>query len=283
YFRWRVQLRKHIRVIISTARHNLIAFYRLFSLNSFALRFFLPFMTMATAWILYRVVFGSENLKASFGVYSSLDYLTFVIIGQAIFVYMYATVFQVGRVFYWERMGGTIESLFLSPVSRRAYMLGHVCYAMLNATLDFIIIFIAGIFIFEVRITYLNPILLFIGIGMTVVSLFGVGLVVNAITLSLRDRTNTANILTLIFFIFSGAIVPIEMLPEWGKLIGQILPLTYSLKIIRGTIVPDVTIFDFTEEVLILIFISLLLLVIGFIFLIRIERSLKQKGELTVF
>ncbi|MFX0182211.1 MAG: ABC transporter permease [Candidatus Hodarchaeota archaeon] len=276
-------MKKYVRVIISTARYNLISFYRVFSLTSFALRFFLPFMTMAVAWILYRTVFGSENLKATFSSYSSVDYLTFVIIGQAVFVYIYATVFLVGRVFYWERMGGTIEPLFLSPVSRRVYMLGQVCFAMFNATIDFLVILLAGILFFEARIYYLNILLLTLGITMTVISLFGVGLVVNGITLSLRDRTNTANILTSVFFIFSGAIAPVEMLPGWGKIIGHVIPLTYSLKIIRGSIVAGMSITDFTGELMSLIVISTLLLVVGFIFLTRMEHSLKLKGEMTVF
>ena len=276
-------MKNYLRVIGSTARYNMIAFYRLFSLNSFALRFFLPFMTMASAWILYSIVFGSENLKTTFTIYSSVDYLTFVIIGQAVFVYMYATVFQVGRVFYWERMGGTIEPLFLSPVSRRIYMLGHVCFAMLNATIDFLVVFVVGTLIFGARIDQINIPLLIIGIIMTVISLFGVGLVVNGITLSFRDRTNTPNILTSVFFIFSGAIAPVEMLPKWGKMIGQVLPLTYSLRIIRGSIIAGVSVTDFIGELFTLVVISILLLVVGFVFLTRMEHSLKLKGEMTVF
>ncbi len=240
-------------------------------------------MTMASAWILYCTVFGSENLKTTFSSYSSVDYLTFVIIGQAVFVYIYATVFLVGRVFYWERMGGTIEPLFLSPVSRRAYMLGQVCFAMFNATIDFLVILIVGTLVFGAQINHLNFTLLTLGITMTVISLFGVGLVVNGITLSLRDRTNTANILTSVFFIFSGAIAPVEMLPEWGKIIGQVIPLTYSLKIIRGSIVAGMSITDFLGELVSLVVISTFLLVVGFVFLTRMEHSLKLKGEMTVF
>lgn len=276
-------MKKHIRVIIATARYNLVAFYRIFSLTSFALRFFLPFMTMAAAWILYHSIFGSESLKTTFSSYSSVDYLTFVIIGQAVFVYIYATVFLVGRVFYWERMGGTIEPLFLSPVSRRGYMLGQVCFAMFNATIDFLVILVAGTLVFGARIYHLNIILLTLGIAMTVISLFGVGLVVNGITLSLHDRTNTANILTSVFFIFSGAIAPVEMLPGWGRIIGQVIPLTYSLKIIRGSIVVGMSITDFIGELFSLIVISTVLLVVGFMFLTRMEHSLKLKGEMTAF
>jgi ABC-2 type transport system permease protein len=240
-------------------------------------------MTMATAWIFYNVIFGSEKLKTSFNSYASVDYLTFIIIGQAVFVYMYATVFQVGRVFFWERMGGTIEAFYLTPASRRAYMLGHVCYAMLNATVDFLVVLSVGIFIFGAHVDNINFPLLILGIILTVTSLFGVGMVVNGITLSLRDRTNTANILTLVFLLFSGAITPVEMLPIWGRVIGLILPLTYSLKIIRGSIQPSAAIGDFLAEIMILLGISTVLLILGFIFLARIEQSLKKQAELTVF
>ncbi len=274
---------QQLRVILSTAKYNLIAFYRIFSPTSFALRFFLPIMTMATAWILYHVIFGSENLKETFSAYSSVDYLTFIIISQAVFVYMYACIFQLGRTFYWERMGGTIEPLFLSPVSRKIFMLGHLSYAIFNASIDFVIILIAGIIVFGGKIGYLNFYTAIIGFLLLIISLFGVGLVINGITLSLRDRTNTANILTSIFFIFSGTIAPVEMLPPWGQVIGSILPLTYALHIIRGSFTPSVSTSGFTIEIICLCFISFISLIVGIIFLNRIESTLKKHGELTVF
>ncbi len=276
-------MKYHLRIIFSTAKYNLISFYRVFSLTSFALRFFLPFITMATAWILYRVIFGSERLKSTFSVYSSVDYLTFIIISQAVFVYMYACIFQLGRTFFWERMGGTIEPLFLSPVPRRSFMFGHLLFSMLNATIDFLIIFSFGTLIFGGKLASFNLSLAIIGFSLLIISLFGVGLVINGITLSLRDRTNTANILTSIFFIFSGTIAPVEMLPPWGQFIGSFLPLNYALRIIRGSFTPNISFLDFTEEILLLGVIAFLSLLIGFIFLQRIESSLKKRGELTVF
>ncbi len=270
-----------LRVILSTAKYNFIAFYRVFQAVSFALRFFMPLLSIGTAWILYNKVFQGQ-INSEFGRFAYTDYLTFVILGNAVFVYIYAGVFVTGRVMFFARMQGVLDPLFLTPMSRVGYMMGSVTMGMLNATIDFLLLLGVGI-LFGIDLSSLNPVVFLTGMAMTLVSLFGLGVVINGVTLTLRDQVNTANFLQTILYTFSGVVVPVEMMPAWAQVVSKASPLTYGLRIVRGSLHSGAALSDFTHEVLMLILISVLLFIIGIYFLRAIEKNLKKDAKLAVF
>jgi len=270
-----------LRVFISTTKYSLISFYRVFRLTSFALRFFAPLLSIGTAWILYNKVFHGQ-VRSEFGQYVYTDYLTFIIVGNAVFVYIYASVFVTGRVMFFDRMQGVLDPLFLTPMSRVGYMTGTVSAGMLNATADFLVLIGLGI-IFGINLSNLNVAVFVCGLVMTLIALFGLGLVVNGVTLTLRDRTNTSNFIQTILYTFSGVVVPVEMMPGWAQVISKFSPLTYGLRIVRGSLYGDVTLSDFQQEFAVLTLMSVILFLIGIYSLKAIEKNLKEHSKLTVF
>jgi ABC-2 type transport system permease protein len=269
-----------MRVIISTAKYNLIAFYRVFRAISLAMRFFMPLLSISTAWILYNRVFHGE-ISSEFESLSYVDYLTFIMIGNAVFVYIYGGVFETGRILYFRRLEGVLDPLFLTPMSRFAFMIGTVSISMLNATLDFLVLLFIGV-IFGMDISSINIPIFLCGLVMIIVSFFSMGLIINGVTLTLRDQVNTVNFLQTILYTFSGVVVPVEMMPSWAQIVSKVSPLTYGLKIIRGSICNETNFSDFTYEFFILFLMSAVMIVVGIYFLKIIECNLKKNSKLTV-
>ena len=269
-----------LRVVIATAKYQFIGFYRVFRAISFALRFFMPLLSIGTAWILYNKVFHGRVLS-EFGQFAYTDYLTFVIMGNAVFVYIYAGVFVTGRIMFFARMQGVLDPLFLTPMSRVGYMIGSVLMGMLNATLDFLVLIGIGI-LFGINLSSLNLGVFLPGLFMTLLALFGVGMMVNGITLTLRDQVNTANFLQTTLYAFSGVVVPVEMMPAWAQGVSRVSPLTYGLQIVRGSLRSGVTLSDFSHEFSVLLVMSVIFLVIGVFFLKAIEKNLRKNSKLTV-
>lgn len=269
-----------LRVVLSTVKYNLISFYRVFAVSSFALRFFMPLLSIGTAWVLYNRVFDGQ-VSTSFNNLAYTDYLTFVILGNAIFVYIYASVFYTGRALFFSRLEGVLDLLFLSPMSRIAFMIGAAGMGMLNATFDFLVLITVGLAV-GMDITSVNYPLCLSGMVITLVSLFGLGLVVNGITLTLRDRVNTANFLQAMLYAFSGVVVPVGMMPKWAQAVSRISPLTYGLHIIRGSFRKGAEFTDFYHDFAMLIIMSVVTFVIGLYALKAIEKNLKKHAKLTV-
>jgi ABC-2 type transport system permease protein len=269
------------RVIFSSAKYSLIVFYRVARASSIALRFFMPLLSIGTAWILYNKVFHGQ-ISSEFGQYAYTNYLTFVIVGNAVFVYIYAGVFVTGRVMFFDRMQGVLDPLFLTPMSRVGYMMGAVLMGMANASVDFLVLMGVGI-AFGIDLSSLNFTVFVCGLIMTLVALFGLGLVVNGITLTLRDQVNTANFLQSVLYTFSGVVVPVQMMPGWAQVISNLSPLTYGLKIVRGSLHSGVKLSDFQQEFAALLIMSVIMLAVGIYFLKIIEKNLKKHSKLAVF
>jgi ABC-2 type transport system permease protein len=266
-----------LRVIVAAAKFNLIITLRFFSGTAIALRLFAPIMTLGSAWILYNYIYQGA-LAPEFG---SSGYLSFITIGNAFYVFVFAAAFVVGRVMFWERATGTIEATFMTPMNRLAYMAGIMVAAALNSLIDFTAVFLIGI-PFGFQVATFNVSLFFSSMVLTALALFGVGLIVNAITLTFRDRTTTANILMILFLVFSGLVCPIELMPHWAQLISKILPLTYGLKVMRASLLKTAT-YNATYDLVVLFIMGIVYIVIGALTLKLIERNLKKKALLSVF
>ena len=270
-----------VRVVVAAAKVNLIMTMRFFSGTAIALRLFAPIMTLGSAWVLFNLVYPGL-LSPEFGsLVGTSSYLSFITVGNAFYVFVFAASFVVGRVMFWERATGTIEAAFMTPMNRLAYMAGIMIAASLNSLIDFVAVLIIGT-LFGFQIASFNSPLFLSSVLLTAAALFGVGLITNAVTLTFRDRTNTANTLMILFMVFGGLVCPIELMPPWAQMISKALPLTYGLKMMRASLL-GAEAFDPTSDIVALSILGLVYIGIGALTLKLIERNLKKKALFSVF
>jgi ABC-2 type transport system permease protein len=273
--------RHSVRVIASTARVNLIMTWRFFSWSGFALRFFTPLMTLGAAWVLYNMVYAHQSLAPAFGVaVGSSGYLSFITVGNAFYVFVFAAAFVVGRVMFWERATGTIEATFMSPMNRLAYMSGIMLAAATNSLIDFCAVFALGL-AFGFQIALFNAPLFLSSLLLTAFGLFGIGLITNAVTLTFRDRTTTANSLMILFMVFSGLVCPVELMPSWAQMISKALPLTYGIRLMRDSLLGAGNV-EPIYDIAGLIILGIIYVTIGAVTLSQIEKNLRKKAMFSV-
>jgi ABC-2 type transport system permease protein len=238
-------------------------------------------MTLGAAWILYNMVYAG-NLAPEFGIaIGSSGYLSFITIGNAFYVFVFAAAFVVGRVMFWERATGTIEATFMTPMSRLAYMSGIMVAAATNSLVDFTAVFLLGL-AFGFRIALFNAPLFLCSLLLTAFGLFGIGLITNAVTLTFRDRTTTANSLMILFMVFCGLVCPVEFMPSWAQLISKALPLTYGIRLMRASLLGIGTV-DPTYDILALLILGVIYVALGAVTLAQIEKNLRKRALFSVF
>ena len=270
-----------LRVVVSTAKVNLIMSWRFFSWTGFALRFWGPLLTLGGAWVLYNQVYRGVTSPEFEVAVGSSGYLSFLVIGTAFYVFVFAAAFVVGRVMFWERSMGTIEATFMTPMSRLAYMAGMMTAASVNSLVDLSAVFLIGL-VFGFQVASFSAALFFVGLFLTAFALFGIGLMANSITLTFRDRTTTANSLMIVFLVFSGIVCPVELMPPWAQAISKVLPLTYGIRIIRTSLL-NAQAPNILSDIVTLFLLGLISVGLGALTLKLIERNLKKKALFTVF
>jgi len=270
-----------VRATIASARTSSIIYWRFLNLTGLGLSFLPPLLNLGAAWVLYNIVYHQSTSAGFVSAANSPDYFSFVVVGSAFFVYVVATMFNLGRTMFWDRAGGTLEVVMMTPTSAFAYMTGRMLAAFGTATMNLLIMFGLG-FALGFRVGSLNVPVLTTSVAFMVVSLFGLGLIVNAVTLIFRDRVNTANTLTTLILVFSGIVAPLQLMPSWAQIVGFTIPFTYALNLMRSSLLATGSIVNY-GDLFLLIVTSLVYLAIGYFLLFATVKAIRKRALYAAF
>jgi len=132
-----------------------------------------------------------------------------------------------------ERERGTMENLLSTPVRPLEVMLGKIIPYILVGYVQMGIIILAGKYLFQVPMIGSLPLLLAVALLFIAANL-GVGLTFSTLARNQLQAVQMAFFFFLPSILLSGFMFPFRGLPIWAQWIGQILPLTHFLRIVRG-------------------------------------------------
>ncbi len=132
-----------------------------------------------------------------------------------------------------ERERGTMENLLATPVRPFEVMIGKIFPYIVIGYIQLLVILSAAALLFEVPMQG-SFLLLFGMIGVFMLANLAVGFTFS----TLAKNQLQAMQMTFFFFLpsllLSGFMFPFRGMPEWAQWIGEALPLTHFLRIVRG-------------------------------------------------
>jgi ABC-2 type transport system permease protein len=132
-----------------------------------------------------------------------------------------------------ERESGTLEQLLATPARPAEMVIAKLIPGMLVAILDMVMILAIGVFWFKVP--FEGDVLLLGGLSILfIISGMGLGLVISAIARSQRQAQQLTTVIQLLAMLLTGFLYPRTTMPVWTQIIGNFLPMTYFVRIIRG-------------------------------------------------
>ncbi len=128
---------------------------------------------------------------------------------------------------------GTMENLLATPVRPLEVMLGKILPYVLIGFVQVAVILIAARLLFDVP--FVGPAgWLFLGILVFIAANLSVGITISSVA---RNQTQAMQ-MTFFFFLpsmlLSGFMFPFRGMPGWAQHIGELLPLTHFIRLIRG-------------------------------------------------
>lgn len=216
--------------------------------------------------LLIALGFGLGPVFAKAGGGNYLDFLAPGIMSQAI---LFMAVFN-GVELIWDKQFGFLRETLVAPISRFEIVLGRVLGGATIATFQGIIVFSLTLLLgFRPEITFLLPLAL--GLMFLIALLYtALGTMIASLTENFNGFQLIMNFLVMPTFFLSGALFPLESAPQVLKLISSINPLTYGVdglrEILSGTVYLGIN-----NDILILVFLSLLLLIISSYLFAKIE------------
>jgi ABC-2 type transport system permease protein len=170
------------------------------------------------------------------------------VIGTALQI---ATVFAAAMSIVRERERGTLENLFVSPMSRWGLMLGklvpYLCISMMMALFLFTILR----WVFFVPI-HGSLVMLFLSAFLYIFALISLGLLASTKAQSQNEALQVTLAIMLPSIFFSGFIFPRETMPWIFYAVGAVLPATYFIELMRAIILRGAGFLEFWRNLLVL-------------------------------
>ncbi len=132
-----------------------------------------------------------------------------------------------------ERERGTMENLLSLPVRPLEVMVGKIIPYILVGYVQVVLIMVAARFLFQVPF-HGNLALVFVIAGLFIAANLSVGVTFSTIATNQLQAMQLSIFFFLPSILLSGFMFPFRGMPVWAQTIGEVLPLTHFLRIVRG-------------------------------------------------
>jgi ABC-2 type transport system permease protein len=169
-----------------------------------------------------------------------------------------------------ESEKGTMEMLIATPVKPLEVMMGKILPYVFVGYVQTIVFLIAGLTIFRVPFDG-SWFAFFIGFNLFIVVNLALGFLISAAARSQMQAIQLSVFTILPSVLLSGFLFPFAAMPGWAQILGNIVPATHFLRIVRSVMLKGGGIGDVAPEYLAL---SIILVVITTIAVVRYRRTL---------
>ena len=178
-----------------------------------------------------------------------------------------------------ELDAGTLEPAWLTPTRRETFVVGMTLGALIVAIATTVILVLIGIWLFGAalapRLAIAVPILAIASVGV-----LGIGYLIGAIVLRMKDANFFVDAADFIFVVLSGAAFPIVVLPDVVEWVSYLLPTTHALDLMRVSALGTEPLLPLAVEWGLLAVTSVALLALGRWAWMRTEARLRRLGTL---
>lgn len=187
--------------------------------------------------LLWLVVFG-QVLAQVRGIHTGhMSYLAFITPGILAQSILFSAIFY-GIAIIWERDLGVVHKLLVSPAWRASLVFGKALAAGFRGIVQTIVIYLIAL-VMHVSVR-LDPLAL-MGVLFSVMlgsGIFATFSLIIACIVKTRERfMGIGQLLTMPMFFASNAIYPLDIMPDWLRVIAQLNPLTYLIDALRGLVI----------------------------------------------
>ena len=169
-----------------------------------------------------------------------------------------------------ETERGTMENLLSMPVTPLEIMLGKITPYVLVGFLQAAVIVLAGVVLFAVPIVG-NLVLLALLTTLFIATNLATGYTFSTLAQNQLQAVQMAMMYFLPNMLLSGFLFPFAGMPTWAQWIGEFLPLTHYVRIVRAIMLKGSTLADLQHDTLALVGLMLVAMLIA---VTRFRRTL---------
>jgi ABC-2 type transport system permease protein len=171
---------------------------------------------------------------------------------------------------------GTLDSLLISPVNYMGYLSGNMLEQTMITAGELLTAMIITI-PFGLRFSNINLASTLLCIAITLISLFGMAIILSGIMIYFKDTYLSQNTVFSVIYLTTGVLFPIQYLPKWVQTISSCIPVTYSLRILRSSVLTGLDIASQSRDFISLAALSIIYFAVGVLLINRILRKAPER------
>jgi ABC-2 type transport system permease protein len=204
----------------------------------------------------------------------------FVLIGLAFLSYFSTALYAFAQRIRREQMMGTLEAMLVSPTRTHIVVFASATWDFTYGAFRILLYLGFAVFVFNITLNVNSWTALLLGVVLTLLSSAGIGILSASFIIYFKrgDPINFA--LSGMTTLFGSAFFPVEQLPDWLEPFADLVPLQWSLKVVRGALLQGQTIADLQTPLTVLAGLTVVLLPAG-VWASRFAiRKAKREGSL---
>ena len=219
---------------------------------------------------------GLAQFQANTGI---SDYIGYIAIGTTIWMWQNIVLWNVGFSLRNEQLRGTLESNWLSPTWRFAYLLGSSFPQLFSMLLFLTVSALEYLFLFGVNFQG-SPWLALLVILAAIPSIYGLGFAFASLVITAKEANAFVFLVRGIVMIFCGITFPVGLLPAWMQPVTNWLPQSYIIHAMRSATLSDAGLNAISHDLSMLLIFGLFWLTAGYIIFNLMEHRARRTGSI---
>ncbi len=185
--------------------------------------------------LMYLVVTDGETANAFF---------SYMYVGNAMYMFVAEVLFGVTWVIHDDREHYmTLKQVYIAPMNFYMYILGRSAIKIAITTFGVLVTLIFGVMALgvDIDIAVVNWPLLAVALVLGLGCICILGLALGGVSfLTAKHSIGINEGMAGVFYVLSGVVFPITILPTWVQPVSKILPVTYWMESVRRAVEPGV-------------------------------------------
>ncbi len=240
------------------------------------------------SWLFFETILPLMGTVSYVFVYKAVnapeDYIGFVVVGGAMTAFWLNVLWMMASQLYWDKDAGFLELYVISPAPLMAILLGMAVGGLVMAAVRAGVILVVCSLLFGVVYqTASLPLLLLVFI-VTIVALYGMGMMFASIFLAAgREAWHLAALFQEPIYLASGLYFPVKAMGFWVATFASIIPLTLGLDAMRQLLFasdPTIGFLSVPVEIGIIVVLAVVFVTIAWFLLAKLEEIGRREGRL---
>jgi ABC-2 type transport system permease protein len=227
--------------------------------------------------------FGSRMVDPQTAGLDGVEPFPWLLVGIAFQIYFSTALYSFAEKVRGEQVLGTLEAMLVSPTPTSVVIFSSTAWDFTWGAVRLLVYLLCAVFVFGVKLNVTSPLALVLGVGLTLLSSAGIGMLSASFILYFKRGDPINFLLSMGTTFFGNVIFPSKVLPHAIQWVSDWLPMSWSLQIVRGALLKGESFRDVTGPLARLGVLSAVLVPLG-LWGARIAiRKAKHEGTLVQY